>query len=92
MIEIKATTDKDSMTTGTEVSVNANGLEYMAEVISIIESLMKGLRDNDDYLHSMVLKVLADHPHILLGISEDSDKAKEFEKFVATAKFREGVN
>ena len=88
MIEIKATTDKDNMTTGTEVSVNANGLEYMAEV----ESLMKGLRDNDDYLHSMVLKVLADHPHILLGISEDSDKAKEFERFVATTKFGEGVN
>lgn len=92
MIEIKATTDKDSMTTGTEVSVNANGIEYMAEVISIIESLMKGLKDNDIYLHATVIKVLADYPHILLGEDEDSDKAAEFERLVATAKFREGVN
>lgn len=92
MIEIKTTTNKDNMTTGTSISVNADGLEYMAEVISIIESLMKGLRENDIYMHATVLKIIADHPHILLGEDEESDKAKDFERFVATAKFKEGVN
>lgn len=92
MIEIKATTDKDSMTTGTEISVNANGLEYMAEIISVIESLMKGLKNNDAFLHAMVLKIIAEHPHILLGEEEESDKAKEFEKLVAMTKFKEGVH
>lgn len=92
MIEIKATTSKDDMTTGTEVSVNAYGLEYMAEVISIIESLMKGLKENDIYMHATVLKVIADHPYILLGEDEESGKAKEFERLVALSKIREGVN
>ena len=92
MIEIKANTNKDDLSIGCEVNVDANGIEYMAEVISIIESLMKGLRRDDIYLHATVLKVLAEHPHVLLGEDEDSDKAKDFERFVATAKFREGVN
>lgn len=92
MIEIKANTNKDDHSIGCEVNVNANGIEYMAEAISIIESLMKGLRRDDMYLHATVLKVLADHPYILLGEDEESDKAKDFERFVATAKFREGVN
>lgn len=92
MIEIKANTNKEEHTIGCEVNVDANGIEYMAEIVSIIESLMKGLRRDDMYLHAAVLKVLADHPHILLGEDEESDKAEEFERFVATAKFREGVN
>ena len=92
MIEIKANTNKEDHMIGCEVNVDANGIEYMAEVVSVIESLMKDLRRDDMYLHATVLKVLADHPHILLGEDEESDKAKEFERFVATAKFREGVN
>lgn len=92
MIEIKATTNIDSGITNCEVDINANGIEYMAEVISIIESLMKGLKNNDRMLHTAVLKVISDHPHILLGEDEESDKAQNFEKFVAMAKIREGVN
>ena len=92
MIEIKANTNKDDYSIGCEVNVDANGIEYMAEVISIIESLMKGLRRDDVYLHATVLKVIAEHPYILLGKDEGSDKAKDFERFVATAKFKEGVN
>lgn len=92
MIEIKANTNKDDHSIGCEVNVDANGIEYMAEVISIIESLMKGLKRDDIYLHATVLKVLAEHPHVLLSEDEDSDKANDFERFVATTKFREGVN
>lgn len=91
MIEVKAITNEDK-SIGCEVNVDANDIEYMAEVTAIIESLMKGMRRDDIYLHATVLKVLADHPHILLGEDEDSDKATEFERFVATAKFGEGVN
>ena len=92
MIEVKANTNKEDHTIGCEVNVDADGIEYMAEATAIIESLMKGMRRDDKFLHATVLKVLADHPHILLGEDEDSDKAAEFERFVATAKFREGVN
>lgn len=91
MIEVKATTNEDK-SISCEVNVDANGIEYMAEVTAIIESLMKAMKRDDIYLHATVLKVLADYPHILLGEDEDSDKAAEFERFVATAKFREGVN
>lgn len=92
MIEIKATTNAENGSTGCEINVNANGLEYMAEIISIVESLMKGLKENDAFLHATVIKIFAEHPHILLGEDEESDKAKEFERLVATAKFKEGVN
>lgn len=91
MIEIKATTNKDK-TIGCEVKVNADGIEYMAEVTAIIESLMKAMKRDDIYLHATVIKMLADHPHILLGEDEDSNKATEFERFVATTKFGEGIN
>ena len=90
MIEVKATTNKDK-SIGCEVNVDANGIEYMAEVTAIIESLMKAMKRDDIYLHATVIKMLADHPHILLGEDEDSNKATEFERLVATAKFREGV-
>lgn len=90
MIEVRATTNKDK-SISCEVNVDANGIEYMAEVTAIIESLMKAMRRDDKFLHTTVLKVLADYPHILLGEDEDSDKAAEFERLVATAKFREGV-
>ena len=93
MVEVKAITHEDTHITDTEISVHARGIEYMAEVISIIESLMRGMRENDRLLHAATLKIIAEHPYILLGKKdEDEDKAKAFERFVATAKFREGVN
>ena len=91
MIEVRATTNKDK-SIGCEVNVDANDIEYMAEVTAIIESLMRGLRETDTLLHIAVLKVISENPHILLGVTENSDRAKDFERFVATTKFREGVN
>jgi len=91
MIEIKATTDENKAT-HTEVSIEADDITYMAEVTAIIQSLMKGLRETDILLHAAVLKVISEHPLILLGEDEDSDKAKDFERWVATSKFRGGVN
>ena len=96
MFEVTAITDKDSQSTNVETAVNANGIEYITEVISIIESLMRGLKNNDIHLHALVLKVLVDYPHILLGDEgddgDDSDKARAFEATVATAKFKGGIN
>lgn len=91
MVEVKAATDENQVT-HTEVSIEADDIEYMAEVTAIIESLMRGLRETDSLLHTAVLKVISENPHILLGVTEDSDRAKDFERFVATTKFREGVN
>lgn len=91
MIEVKAITAED-LATHTEVSIEADDITYMAEVTAIIESLMRGLREADVLLHAAVLKVISENPHILLGVKEDSDRAKDFERFVATTKFREGVN
>lgn len=91
MIEVKAITQEDK-TTHTEVNIDADDIEYMAEVTAIIEALMKGMRETSVLLHAAVLKVILENPHILLGAKEDSDRAKDFERLVATAKFREGVN
>ena len=91
MIEVKAIT-QDDKTTHTEVNIEADNIEYMAEVTAIIESLMRGLREADVLLHATVLKVISENPHILLGVKPDSDKAEDFERFVATTKFREGIN
>ena len=91
MVEVKATTDENRLT-HTEVSIEADDIEYMAEVTAIIESLMRGLRETDTLLHAAVIKVISENPHILLGVTENSDRAKDFERFVATTKFREGVN
>lgn len=91
MVEVKAITDENQLT-HTEVSIEADNIEYMAEVTAIIESLMRGLRETDTLLHAAVLKVISENPHILLGVTKDSDRAKDFERFVATTKFREGVN
>lgn len=91
MIEVKATTDENDCT-HTEVTIDADDIEYMAEATAIIESLMRGLREANTLLHTMVLKVISENPHILLGVKKDSDKAEDFERFVATTKFRDGIN
>lgn len=91
MVEVKATTDENKLT-HTEVTIEADNVTYMSEVTAIIESLMRGLRETDTLLHTAVLKVISENPHILLGVTENSDRAKDFERFVATTKFRGGVN
>lgn len=91
MVEVKATTDENKLT-HTEVNIEADDITYMSEVTAIIESLMRGLRETDTLLHAAVLKVISENPHILLGVNENSDRAKDFERFVATTKFRGGVN
>ena len=91
MVEVKAKTDEQGLT-HTEVNIEADDITYMSEVTAIIESLMRGLRETDTLLHTAVLKVISENPHILLGVTENSDRAKDFERFVATTKFREGVN
>lgn len=91
MVEVKATTDENKLT-HTEVNIEADDITYMSEVTAIIESLMRGLRETDTLLHAAVLKVISENPHILLGVTENSDRAKDFERFVATTKFRGGVN
>lgn len=91
MIEVKATTDENDLT-HTEVTIEADNVTYMSEVTAIIESLMRGLRETDTLLHTAVLQVILENPHILLGVKEESDRAKDFERFVATTKFRDGIN
>lgn len=91
MVEVKATTDEHDLT-HTKVTIDADNIEYMTEVTAIIESLMRGLRETGILLHAAVLKVILENPHILLGVNKDSDRAKDFERFVATTKFRDGIN
>lgn len=90
MIEVKA--DTTDHRTAVDVKVDADLIEYGAEILAIIHSLMGAVKNDDIRLHTAILKALADDPHILLGVKEDADKAKDFERFVATAKFRGGVN
>ena len=84
MIEIKATTHKG--TTAVEVGVEADAIAYMAEVVSSIESLMGKLKEDDKRMHACVLKVIADHPKILLG----NDVEAELAEMMSRAIIRKG--
>lgn len=74
MIEVKATTSADRRTE-VDLKVNAELVEYGAEVLAIIQSLMGAVKNDDIRLHAAVIKAIADDPNILLG-EDESEKAK----------------
>lgn len=95
MIEVKAKADDSRGGCDVSISFNGNGKDLVEETLALIQGVMGSLKDEDIMLHFLVLKTIADHKEILLGNEErdeHDDKADAFERFVATAKFREGVN
>lgn len=73
MIEVKA--DTTDHRTAVDVKVDANLIEYGAEILAIIHSLMGAVKNDDARLHAAILKAIDDDPNILLG-EDESEKAK----------------
>lgn len=74
---ITVTAKSEGGYTNVSTKVEADSIAYMDEVLAIIKSLMKGLRENDVLMHAAVLQTLAEHPSILLGKGEDADEKKD---------------
>ncbi len=72
MIEVKADTTDHG--TAVDVKVDADLIEYGAEILAIIHSLMGAVKNDDVRLHTAILKAINDDPKILLG--EDDAEAK----------------
>jgi len=99
MIEVKATTTNHQ--TEVDVKVDADLIEYGAEVLAIIHSLMGNLKKDDIRLHKALLDAIADDPKILLGdddgillgkCEEKNDKALALAEAMSRGILKKGVN
>lgn len=93
MVKAEATADSNKGGCNVSISIEGHGHEILEETLALIQGVMGSLKDQSVLLHLAAVKAIADHSEILLGKDADEDdKAKDFERLVATAKFREGVN
>ena len=90
MVKAEAKVNNERHGCNVSISMEGNGKDLIEETLAIIQGVMGSLKDEDRILHMLALQAIADNSEILLG--EDEDIAKDFERFVATAKFRGGVN
>lgn len=90
MIEVKAKTTNHR--TEVDVMVDADLIEYGAEVLAIIHSLMGAVKNDDARLHAAVIKAMTDDPNILLG-EDESEKAKsELAQMMSKGILKGGMN
>ena len=75
MIEIVAKKETKNGKEGVDLNVKIEGtsIEIGSEVLAIIYSLMKEVRDNDLALHLNCLMAIRENPWILSGRDEPSD-------------------
>ena len=99
MIEVKASTENHR--TEVDVKVDAPSIEYGAEVLAIIHSLMGSLKRDDIRLHTAVLKAMAEDHSILFGdddgtllgeYEEKDDKALALAEAMSRCILKKGVN
>ena len=93
MIEVKATTTADHRTE-VDVKVDAGLVEYGAEILAIIQSLMGAVKNDDIRLHTAIIKAIADDPKILLGEDNSLTNLAEANLAEAMSKsiLKKGVN
>lgn len=92
MIEAKATADDKRDGCEVIITMNGSGHQLVEETLALIQGVMGSIKEKDVLLHLLIIRAIAEHSEILRGDDEESDKAQEFERLVATAKIREGVN
>lgn len=90
MVEAKATADSSKEGCSVSITIEGHGKEILEETLALIQGVMGSLKESSFALHLMAVKAIADNPEVLLG--EDETVVKDFEKFVATTKFRGGIN
>ncbi len=90
MVKAEATANNEKKGCNVSISMQGNGKDLIEETLALIQGVMGSLKEQDRILHMLAIQAIAENSEILLG--EEEDIAKEFERFVATAKFREGIN
>lgn len=90
MVKVEATANEKKNGCNVSISMQGHGQDLINETLALIQDVMGSLKGQDRILHMLAFQAIAENTEILLG--EEEDIAKEFERFVATAKFREGVN
>ena len=84
MVEVKAQTETRGADNGVSVTTQLNGTskEIVAEILAIIESLMRGIKKESPLLHMLILQAIADNTEILSG---DGDAKFDAEAEMANA-------
>ena len=84
MVEVKAQTETRGADNGVSVTTQFNGVpvDIAAEILAIIESLMKGVKKESPLLHMLILQAIAENMEILSG---DGDAKFDAEAEMANA-------
>lgn len=90
MVKVEARANNERKGCNVSISMEGNGEDLINETLALIQGVMGSLKEQGKILHMIALQATAENSKILIG--EKEDIAKEFERFIATAKFREGVN
>lgn len=90
MVKAEATVNDEKKGCNVSISIEGHGEDLINETLALIQGVMGSLKEQSVMLHMVALQAIADNSDILLG-GED-EIAKSFERLIATAKFREGVN
>lgn len=92
MVKVEARANNERKGCNVSISMEGNGKDLIEETLAVIQGVMSSLKEESSMLHMLAIRAIGDEPTILFGEDKESDRAKDFERFVATAKFREGVN
>ena len=95
MVEVKAQTETRGGDNGVNVTTQLNGTsaDLAAEILAIIESLMKGIKKESPLLHMLILQTIAENTEILSGGNDDkSDAEAEMAKAMSKGILEGGVN
>lgn len=90
MVKVEARANNERKGCNVSISMEGNGEDLINETLAVIQGVMGSLKEQGKILHMIAFQAIAENSEILIG--EKEDIAKEFERLIATAKFREGVN
>ena len=95
MVEVKAQTETRGADNGVNVTTHLNGtsVDIAAEILAIIENLMRGIKKESPLLHALILQTIADNTEILSGGSDDkSDAEAEMAEAMSKGILEGGMN
>ena len=95
MVEVKAQTETRGADNGVSVTTQLNGtsVDIAAEILAIIESLMKGIKKESPLLHMLILQAIADNTEILRGDGDTKfDAEAEMAEAMSKGILKGGVN
>lgn len=95
MIEVKAQTEVRDGESGVSVTTQLNGAfdDIAAEILAIIENLMRGIKNESPLLHMLILQTIAENTEILGGGNDDEfDAEAEMARAMSKGILKGGMN